>query len=179
MVAAHCGDAPDDFVVADNVELPWPSAQGDMAWEWRVVSLKDIFMGEIQALCVQDRDLGPEEDLGGGRMQMQATSPKAVRKGLQEQEDGQPAGRGAGESSRENPAIGRGTRITSVPLAFAAVEGRPGSELVVERQERDDVIGVDAEPPLPPGRQAHVLSLGSESRHTGLVRLRRCWERGR
>ena len=25
-VAAHYGDAPDTFVVADNVELPWPSA---------------------------------------------------------------------------------------------------------------------------------------------------------
>ena len=31
-VAAHYGDAPDDFVVADNVELPWPSTQGDMEW---------------------------------------------------------------------------------------------------------------------------------------------------
>ena len=39
-VAAHYGDAPNDFVVADNVELPWPGAQGDMEWEWRVVSLR-------------------------------------------------------------------------------------------------------------------------------------------
>ena len=31
-VAAHYGDTLDDFVVANNVELPWPSAQRDMAW---------------------------------------------------------------------------------------------------------------------------------------------------
>ena len=66
-VVAHYGDAPDDFVVADNVELPWPGAQGDMEWEWRVVSLKDIFLGELLALCVHNKDVGPEEDLGGWR----------------------------------------------------------------------------------------------------------------
>ena len=38
-----------------------------MAWEWRVVSLKDIFPGELLALCVRERDVGPEEDLGGRR----------------------------------------------------------------------------------------------------------------
>ena len=27
-VAAHYGDAPDDFVVADNVELPLPGTRG-------------------------------------------------------------------------------------------------------------------------------------------------------
>ena len=65
-VAAHYGDTPDDFIVAGNVELPWPSARGGMEWEWRVVSLKHIFLGELLALCVQEKDVGPEEDLGGG-----------------------------------------------------------------------------------------------------------------
>ena len=62
-VAAHYGDAAHDFAVADNVELPWPIAQGDMAWEWRVLSLKDMFPGELLALFVRERDVGPEEDL--------------------------------------------------------------------------------------------------------------------
>ena len=29
-LAAHYGHAPDDFIVADNVELPWPSARGGL-----------------------------------------------------------------------------------------------------------------------------------------------------
>ena len=66
-VAAHYGDAPDAFVVADNVELLWPSAQGDMEWEYIIASFKDIFPGELLALCVQDKDVGQEEDLGGWR----------------------------------------------------------------------------------------------------------------
>ena len=33
-LAAHYGDAPDDFVMADNVELLWSSAEGDMEWGW-------------------------------------------------------------------------------------------------------------------------------------------------
>ena len=32
-VAAHYGDASNNFVVADNVELPWPRTQADMAWK--------------------------------------------------------------------------------------------------------------------------------------------------
>ena len=66
-VAAHYGDAPDDFIVAYNVELPWPSARGDMEWEWRVVSLKHMLLGELLALCVPEKDVGTEEDLGGWR----------------------------------------------------------------------------------------------------------------
>ena len=66
-VAALYSDALDDFVVANKVEVPWPGAQGDMEWECRVVSLKDIFPGELLALCVQDKVVGLEEDLGGRR----------------------------------------------------------------------------------------------------------------
>ena len=67
-----------------------------------------------------------------------------------EQDDGQLAGRGGGESSRESPAVGRGARIPSVPLAFVAIEGSPGFERASECQGRDDVIDVYAEPPPPP-----------------------------
>ena len=73
-LAARYGNALDDFIVADNVELPWPNPQGHMAGERRVVSLEDIFSGELLALCVRDRDVGPQEGLGGGRVQMQAPS---------------------------------------------------------------------------------------------------------
>ena len=41
-VAAHYGDAVDDFFVADHVELPWPNARGSMERECRVVSLRDM-----------------------------------------------------------------------------------------------------------------------------------------
>ena len=161
-----------------------------MAWEWRVVSLKDIFPGEELALCVRNRDVGPEEDLGGWKGADASAESKVDHSPQgdgQEQGDGlptcmpacQPAGRGGGESSRESPAAGGDARITSVPMALVAVEGRPGSERAVERQGRDDLIDVDAEPPPPPGRQAPLLSVGSESRHTRRVRLRRSWERGR
>ena len=78
-VAAHYGDAPDDFVVTDNLELQWPGAQEDMQWEWRVVSLKDIFPGELLALCVQDKDVGPEEDFRGWRGGDADTESKAGR----------------------------------------------------------------------------------------------------
>ena len=64
ILAAHYGDAPNDFVLADNVELPWPSARGRMEWECRVVSLRYIFPEHLLALCVPDRELGAEEDLG-------------------------------------------------------------------------------------------------------------------
>ena len=43
-------------VMADNVELPWPSARGGVEWEWTVVSLRDTFPGEILALCVREKD---------------------------------------------------------------------------------------------------------------------------
>ena len=64
-VVAHYCDAADDFVVAHNVELPWPSARGGMEWEWRVVSLKDVFPEELLALYIPHEDIGPEEELAG------------------------------------------------------------------------------------------------------------------
>ena len=65
-VAAHYGDATDNFIAADNVKLLWPNARGDLEWEWGV-SLKDMSPGELLALCVREKDVGPEEDLGGWR----------------------------------------------------------------------------------------------------------------
>ena len=152
-VAAHYGDAPDDFVVADNVELPWPNAQGDMEWEWRIVSLKDIFPGELLALCVLDKDVAPEEYLGGSRGGEADTESRAghnQRGDRPEHGDGQPAGQGGGERRGESPAAGGSARIPSAPLPFAAVEGCPGSERGGEHPGREEIINVDAEPPPPP-----------------------------
>ena len=64
LVAAHYREALDDFIVADNMELPWPRALAGYSWEWRVVSLRDIFPEELVALCVSGRGRGPQEDLG-------------------------------------------------------------------------------------------------------------------
>ena len=99
-VAAHYGDAPDDFSVADNVELPWPSARGGMEWERRVVSLKDMFPWELLALCVREKDVGQEEVLGGWRDAEATAESRAGRSRREEggggggQGDSQPAGGG-------------------------------------------------------------------------------------
>ena len=180
-VAPHYGGAPDDFVVADHVELPWPSAQGDMAWEWRVVSLKDMFPGELLALGVRERDVGQKKTSGveGCTYRRRIPGRPHLARGGAGARRRPACRRGGGESGRESPAAGGGVRVPDVPLAFAAVEGRPGSERTGERQEREDVIDVDAEPPPPPRWQAPLLSVGSESRHTGRVRSRRSWERGK
>ena len=126
-VAPDYGDAPNEFVVADNVELPWPSAQGDMAWEWRVVSLNDMFTGDLPALCVGERDMGPEEDLGGRRgadADARQTTVNAGTGGSKEMASLPGRGGGGGsESGRESPAGGGGVRVPNVPLAFATVEG--------------------------------------------------------
>ena len=147
-VVAHCGDAPDDFVVPDNVELPWLGAQGDMEWEWRVVSLKDIFPRGLLALCVQDKDVGPKEDLRGWRGGDANTESGAgcdQRGDKPEHGDGKLAGRGGGERGGESPAAGGSARIPSAPVAFAVVEGCPGSGRGGEHQGREEVIPVDAE----------------------------------
>ena len=49
-VAAHYGDALHDFIVADNVELPWPSLRGGMEWEWRVVSMRGRTLSSLFGL---------------------------------------------------------------------------------------------------------------------------------
>ena len=147
-----CENAPDDFVVADNVELPCPGTQGGMQWEWRVVSLKDIFPGELLALCVQDKDVGPEEDLGGWRGGDTNTESRAGhdhRGDKPEHGGNQPVGRGGGERCAEPPAAGGSARIPSAPLAFAVVEGCLGSERGGEHQGGEEVIDVNAKPPPP------------------------------
>ena len=65
--------------------------------------------------------------------------------------DSQPAAQGGGERRGESPAEGGSARIPSAPLAFAAVEGCPGSERGGEHQGGEEVIDVDAEPPPPGG----------------------------
>ena len=127
-VVAHYGDAPDDFIVANNVALPWPSVRGGMEWELRVVSLKDMFPRELIALCVQEKDVGPEEDLRGWR-DAEATAESRADRGRRdvgaEQGDGRPTGGGGGgtERERESPDRSGDARVLDVPLAFADVQG--------------------------------------------------------
>ena len=180
LVAAHYADAPDAFVMADNVELPWPSAQGGMEWEWRVVSLKDIFPGELLALCVQDKNMGPEEDLGGWRGGDADTESRAGgdRLGDRPEHGGsQPAGQGGGERRGERPAAGGSAQGSGVPLRpLRPSRGARGpSEEVSARVGRKSSTSM-LNPP-PPHQQSPLLSGGSASRHTG--RWRMSWERGR
>ena len=184
LVAAHYGDARDDFIVAYKVELPWPSAQGGMEWEWRLVSLKDMFPGELLAHCVRVKDVGREEVLGGWR-DAEAAAESSADRGRREDGgggggDSQPTGGGGPGRRGEIPVRSGDASVLDVPLAFAAVQGPLGSECAGGRREREDVIDVDAEPPPPPAhRQAPRPSVGSGSRHTGRVQSRRSWERGR
>ena len=81
---------------------------------------------------------GQKTSSGGGEVQMPTPGP------------GQPALDARTRGSKESPAGGGGRRVLDVPLAFAAVEGRPESKRAGERQEREDAIDVDADPPPPP-----------------------------
>ena len=74
-MAAHYGDARDDFIVTDNVELPWPSARGGMEWEWRVVSLKDMFPGRFWPFVCERRMWVQKKTSGGGGMRRPPPSP--------------------------------------------------------------------------------------------------------
>ena len=110
-VAAHYGNAPDNFVLADIVETPWPGAQGDIEWEWRVLSLKSSFQGGPLAICLRDKELGPEEDLGGWRVGDADTETRAGRNQrghIPEHGDSQPAeqgGGGGGGEERDPPRL--------------------------------------------------------------------------
>ena len=73
--------------------------------------------------------------------------------------EGGPASGGGPKRSGESPDRSGDARVLDVPLAFAAVQGRPGSERAGGRWEREDVINVDAEPPPPPA----PLSAGTSS----------------
>ena len=135
--------------------------------------------GELLTPCVRERDSVPKEDLRGWRgahTDAGSQAHRSRREDGREQGDGQPAGAGGGESGRESPAGGRGARVPEVPLAFAALDGLPGSEHAGERSEREDVIGLVLSPP-PPRRQPPLLSVGSQLRHTGRVRSRQSRER--
>ena len=152
-----------------------------MEWEWRVVPLKDMFPGELLSLCVRKKDVGPEEVLRAWRDAKTAAESSADR-GRQDDGAGrgesQPAGGGGPKRSGESPVRSGDARVPDVPLAVAAVQGRPGSERASGRREREDVIDVDAEPPPPPSvgtssiRRLRIAALGQ-------VRSRRYWERGR
>ena len=108
-MAAHYGDPPHDFMVANNVELPWPSARGGMEWEWRVVSLKDMFPGELPALCVREKDVEPEEVLGGQRDAEATTRSRADRS---RRDDG---GGGGGRKETANLPWGLALREVESP----------------------------------------------------------------
>ena len=116
-MAAHYGDAPDDFVVADNVELPWPSAQGGMEWEWRVMSLRDIFP-ELSASRTEG--LGRRRSLEDGRMPKEVPGLRRVNSSAETgRGDTETSHRGAvvrQETGRGQPPMGeRGSRVPPWP----------------------------------------------------------------
>ena len=61
--------------MVDNVELPWRSAQEDMEWECRVVSLKDIFPGDWSYMC-GIKTWGQKKTSEGGGVGMLTPSPR-------------------------------------------------------------------------------------------------------
>ena len=180
-VAAHYGDAPDDFVVADDVELPWPSARGGTELEWSVVSLKDMFPGEVLALCVREKDVGPEEVLGRWRDAEATAESHACRSRRDDgggQGDSQPAGGCGTERSGESvtEAGTRGSWMSLWPSRPCKGDRGPSGLADVGRERTSSTSMLS---PPPPHRQAPPLSVGSGSRHTGRAELRRSWERGK
>ena len=59
-VAVHYADAPDDFVVTSEAVLPWPTDNPTGEFEWRTISLRDVFPRELPELCVPDADELPK-----------------------------------------------------------------------------------------------------------------------
>ena len=88
---------------------------------------------------------------------MQKPQPSPVQTAADEMTAG---GGGGGEKTANLPGGAVALReVESAPTeagtrgsrtAFAAVQGRPGSECAGGRREREDIIDVDAEPPPPP-----------------------------
>ena len=105
----------------------------------------------LLALCLQDKDVGPEEDLGGwrgGDTDRESRAGRDHRGDKLEHGGNQPAGQAGGERCGERPAAGESARILNAPLAFADVKGC--SECGGEHQGGEEVIDVDAEPSPPP-----------------------------
>ena len=143
---------------------------------WRILSLKDIFPGELLALCVQDKDVGPEEDLGGWRAGDAEPSPGQAAIGEathQSKEMANLPGGLVGKSHETVPlqAGAQGSRVPLWPLRL--LRGAPAMSVeVITRGERRASTSM-LNPPPPPSAG------GTESRHTGRVRSRPSWERGR
>ena len=169
-------DAPNDFVIADNVELPWPSARGGMEWEWRIVSLKDIFSEELLTFCIPDRDIGPNDELGGwpngegGAASPAGHEPRReawVRRGNRPMR-----GRREGESG-QSPVGARVSRVPRRPLRL--LRGAQG--LSGEEETGEEATSFTSMPSPRPPRQSPRPSGDSASRRTGRVRSRLFWAR--
>ena len=156
-----------------------------MEWEWRVVSLKDMFPGELLTLCVREKDVGPDEVLGGWRDAEATAESRADRSrgddgggGGGAQGDSQPTRGGGTEREMERVPIEAGTRGSRMSLwPSRPCRGNRGPSVLAD-------VGREKTPSTsmlspPPHRQAPPLSVGCGSRHTGRVRSRRSWERGK
>ena len=135
-VAVHYADAPDDFVVTSEAILPWPTDSPTGEFEWRTVSLRDVFPRELLELCVPDADEPPGRGGDGD-----GSAGGRGRSCPGESAGSATGGTGGGEGRAG--AQGRGG-----PPALTAIEGSAGRR----RRPRGDgggggVIDVDADPP--------------------------------
>ena len=169
--AAHYGDAADDFVGVDNVELPWPSVRGGLEWEWRVVPRRDMFPGELQALCVWEKDVGSEEVLGGWRDAKAQTESGANRSRGDEGGGGarrQPTREGGGLALRKEErapteAGTRGSRMSLWPSR--PCKGNRGPSVLADvGRQRKSSTSMLSPPPPPVGR--HLLYPSAPDRGT-------------
>ena len=139
---------------ADNVELPWPSARGGMEWEWRVVSLKDMFPGQLLALSVREKDVGPEAVLGEWRDAEAATESNADRRRRDDggggRGDSQPAGGGTLREVERVPteAGTRGSRMSLWPSRPCKGDRGPSVPADVGRERTSSTSMLTPRPPL-------------------------------
>ena len=132
-----------------------PVREGTWSGNGGLYPSKTCFRGTFWPYVCGKRMWVQKKTSGAGGMRRQPPSPRQTAvdgtKGG-ELGDGHPAREGGGcgiQRGRESPDKSGDARVPDVPLAFAAARGRPGSERIGGRREREDVIDVDAEPPPP------------------------------
>ena len=77
-VANHYGDAPDDFVVADNVELPWPPALEVWNWSGHSCPSGTSFRRSSWLYTSRKDILDPRRSLADGRTEKEAPRLRAM-----------------------------------------------------------------------------------------------------
>ena len=172
-VTAHYGDAPDDFVLADNVELPWPSAQGDMEWSGEWYPLKTSSRGSCWPSVCGIRMWGQKKTSGGGEGGIQTPSlgQTAFSKGTGRSKEmaSLPGGVVVRADERVPPQAGaQGSRVSLWPLRLSRGARGPSVKVSTRGERTSSTSMLSPPPPLSAGTSSiRWLRIGAH--RTGVV----------